>query len=236
MNIENPMSQAKIDKLGDLELADKLERERNVKKIINPEDLVRLNFDAFNERRIKDGNLSTIFKDIVEMVKNKDKAIDIGSGALRESKYLAEQGFREVIAVDYNDPENEGYFDDFNDEERRIVKHVQKAIEDYEFSQGDCNLIHATNVLSFVQKQDLPRVVENIKNALKEDGIFMGSFFGLKDYKVTNGRAIGYEEREITKLFKGFKFVGERKGFEGFVQKQGKSVFEQDFVIIAQKV
>ncbi len=231
-NIEKPILQERIDRLADEELADNFERENEI------------DFSKFNEDRMKDGRHFKIFEDVAEFVKNKEKAIDIGAGALRETKYLVDQGFKKVVVVDYSKL-NENYLKDI--ENKDAIEYFQEKVENYKFLQEDSDLIVSMNTLSWVHKERLSDVVQNIKNALKSEGVFVGTFFAVDDDLVKNGtsdgdKASGLNRKEIEELFKDFEFIeigtienGIDEYDENIKIKNGTMVHKHDFLVIVQK-
>lgn len=114
--------------------------------------------------------------DALSFVKNKDVALDLGAGALNDSKYLLEQGFLKVIAVDQI--ENKEILSNISDK-RLLFK--KEDIRDFSFSQDEFDLINAQFVLFFLNKESIKKIFFEIKKALSEDGIFVGQLLGLRD-------------------------------------------------------
>lgn len=112
----------------------------------------------------------------LEYTKNREVALDLGAGALNESKYLLKSGFKKVIAVD-----NEENLDLISEIDNGAFSFKKTTIEDYNFSDDYYDLINAQFVLPFVKKEKIDTVINNIKSSLKKDGVFVGQFFGIKD-------------------------------------------------------
>lgn len=116
-------------------------------------------------------------KELVEGIKfviNKDKALDLGAGALQDSEYLLKQGFNKVVAVD-----SEPSIQNRSDDERLQV--VISPFEDFDFPTGLFDLVNAQYSLPFTNPQQFERVFASIKNSLKKEGIFIGQLFGDRD-------------------------------------------------------
>ena len=219
MNMEKLFSQQKIDRLAELELADSIERAK------------KINFDIYNDAQMQSQE-SEIIKKIIETLQHKDRAVEIGSGAMRGVKQLADAGFKEIIAIDYNKPKENW----MRDIDKKVVKFIQIPIENYDFGIDRNNLVVAMNVLPFVHKNFLPEVIKNIQTSLKNEGVFVGSFFGPRDIKVRTGSANGYCEKEIIDMLEGMEFVEKIRKFEDVIRKNGKEIVEQSFLITAKKV
>lgn len=91
-------------------------------------------------------------------------ALDIGAGAMNETKWLEQNGYK-VVSID---------------------PHVESAtfsipIEQYVFPIENYDLVSALYVLPFIPKEDTSQVVINIHKSLTHNGIFVGQFFGLND-------------------------------------------------------
>lgn len=112
----------------------------------------------------------------LDFVENKGSALDIGSGALNDSRYLLGEGFKKVIALD-----KEGLSplpEEFNCDAFSFKK---CTVEDYNFPINSLDLINAQFILPFVDKRKIDNVTESIKKSLKPRGVFVGQFFGSKD-------------------------------------------------------
>ena len=102
------------------------------------------------------------------------RALDLGAGAGRDTRYLIEQGFL-VTAVDAD--------------ARAVallaalphlrLQVVQSTFEDFAFESYD--LISAQFSLPFVSNAHYAGVFERLKAALAPGGVFAGQFFGVSD-------------------------------------------------------
>jgi SAM-dependent methyltransferase len=117
----------------------------------------------------------------LELVTSKDAALDLGAGALNDSKHLLKIGFNSVLAIDREMiPEEVIKLEWAKDKAGRFIFDL-KSIEDFVFPAAAFNLINAQFVLPFLDAKALPRILENIKAALRPNGIFAGQFFGPRD-------------------------------------------------------
>jgi len=112
----------------------------------------------------------------LDFVEDKKSTLDIGAGALNDSRYLLEKGFKQVIALD---KEVSSMLIKEFDDKNFIFKKC--AAEDYAFPTESFDLINAQFVMPFVPKQKMDKLIKAIKKALKSRGIFTGQFFGPKD-------------------------------------------------------
>lgn len=125
-------------------------------------------------------------------VKNKEAALDLGAGALNDSKYLLNSGFKKVIAVDGE--ENSELLKEINNPAFIFKK---EKIEDYNFPLNFFDLINAQFVLPFIKRNKIEDVLDNIKKSLTSGGIFTGQFFGVNDSWSSNPGVAAYSEKEI---------------------------------------
>ena len=125
----------------------------------------------------------------VSMHAHKGRALDLGCGAGRDTRYLLEQG-SQVTAVD-SDAHAIAILATFPREHLRIV---QSSFVDFAFETYD--LINAHFALPFVAKNHFYEVVARVKQALQPEGIFVGQFFGIHDEWNTPGRDMTFLTRE----------------------------------------
>ncbi len=104
----------------------------------------------------------------LELVTNRDEALDIGSGGFRDTKALVGR-FKHVIAVDMTKA--------LSIPPKVTFYHL--PIEEFNFDVYD--LINAQFSLPFIHPRDFLEVWEKIKNALNPGGVFVGQFFGVDD-------------------------------------------------------
>lgn len=159
----------------------------------------------------KDRSPSLLLKKAMSFVTHKDLALDLGAGALKDSKYLLEQGFKKVLAVDQEQIPIK--LIDFLDKTR--FHFVRSSFDKFDFPMKTVNLINAQFSLPFAQSEDFGKVWIDLKNALAPSGIFAGQLFGIRDE--WNKENIGMtfhtleEARELTKDLEVIEFSEEEK-------------------------
>lgn len=104
------------------------------------------------------------------------RALDLGAGAGRDTRYLLERGFA-VTAVDA-DPGSAARLAALPQERLRAV---QSTFEDFAFDATTYDLINAQFTLPFVPRERFFAVFARIKAALTPGGVFAGQFFGVHD-------------------------------------------------------
>ena len=118
----------------------------------------------------------------VSLVTRKERTLDLGCGAGRDTRYLLDQGFQ-VTAVDA-DANSMAILATFPQE--RLYA-VQSSFVDFAFESYD--LINAHFCLPFLAREQFYTVVGKVREALNPEGIFVGQFFGVHDQWNTSERA-----------------------------------------------
>ena len=113
----------------------------------------------------------------VEFVKEKNEAVDLGSGALNDVRYLVSKGFKHVTALD-SKPVAKDIIKNFPAD---FVTYVINSFEEFEFAESKYDLISAQYALPFNPKESFNRVIGSIIKSLIPGGVFTGQFFGDRD-------------------------------------------------------
>jgi tellurite methyltransferase len=120
---------------------------------------------------------SKLLVEALPFVKDRGEALDLGAGSLRDSRFLLVQGFQRVVAVDKEllPPEI------LNTISSEKFQYIHTDFNSYTFQPGQFDLINAQYSLPFNGAEYFERLINNIKHALKENGIFVGQLFGDRD-------------------------------------------------------
>ncbi|MCK4918542.1 MAG: methyltransferase domain-containing protein [Candidatus Pacebacteria bacterium] len=105
-------------------------------------------------------------------VKNTGKVIDIGGGALRDTRHLLQRGF-DVTVIDKNSLLEKEALKIKNKRLHPIVT----SFEDFQFPINEYVLALAIQSLSYCDFTHFDRVIKNIKLSLKKGGIFCGQIY-----------------------------------------------------------
>lgn len=138
----------------------------------------------------------------IKHVKEKGSALDIGGGALRDTRYLLDTGF-DVTVID-NSPLLNAEAAKLNNSKLHtsIV-----SFEDFDFSKNKYDLVSAMFALNFCNPVHFDMVFKKIKDSLKPEGIFCALLFGNRD------EWSGYVDKtypskdKITKLLEDFEII-----------------------------
>ena len=140
----------------------------------------------------KDRVPSPLLKEALSFVKDKNTALDLGAGALVDSKFLLSTGFKKVVAVDIvpfelviNDPK---------------FIFVKSSFSDYNFPVKEFDLINANFALPFSDPENFNPVWTKMINSLVVGGIFSGQLFGINDGWSTDTSMSFHTIDEVNKL------------------------------------
>lgn len=130
----------------------------------------------------------------VSLLPHKGRALDLGAGAGRDTRYLVQQGFQ-VTAVD-SDPHAVDILRSFQEGNVQVV---QASFEEFAFETYD--LINAQFALPFVPQRWFREVFARVKRALNPGGMFVGQFFGIHDQWNTPEHDMTFLTREQAEAF-----------------------------------
>src|SRR6185369_14213995 len=107
--------------------------------------------------------------DAVRFAQNFNHALDIGSGAFRDSKFLVTK-FKKVTAIDK----------EYAKEIPEGVMFYHIPIQEFNFEE-EYDFVNAQFSLPFVPPDDFYDTWRKIKGSINHNGIFCGTFFGTED-------------------------------------------------------
>ena len=173
---------------------------------------------------------SKLLVNALEYVVNKGKAIDIGAGALKDTRYLLEQGF-EVIAIDRSPL--------MEKEAKALEKNKMEAFttsfENFAFPENEYDIASAMFSLPFTEPAHFDTVFGNIKKSLKKGGIFCGQFFGINDEWSKNPKMTFHTEVQAKELLNGLEILSFKEVEEDGTTANGTPKHWHIFHIIAKK-
>ena len=169
----------------------------------------------------------------MDFVVNREVALDLGAGALSDTKYLIESGFKKIVALDQEDLAKDIYYTLPKD----IVEYVISTFEDYKYPINTFDIVNAQYALPFNPAETFPAVIRKIKDSLKPKGIFVAQLFGVKDEWNDGVRKITFHNRsEIEEFFKDMKILEFNEEEKDQKPVIGDMKHWHIFHIIAQKV
>jgi SAM-dependent methyltransferase len=139
----------------------------------------------------------------VSLLTRKERALELGSGAGRDTLYLLDQGLH-VTAVD-KDQHAIAILAQLPQQNLRLV---QSSFEDFQFEPETYDLVSAQFALPFIPREKIDEVFVRVKDAIAPDGIFVGQLFGIHDEWNTAGRSMTFLTREQSlKLLRGLEII-----------------------------
>lgn len=106
-----------------------------------------------------------------------DYALDFGAGGLRDTKYILRFPFKGVDVLDSCE------------ETKKVAKNIGKKeklnvyierFEEFEYTPNKYSVINAQFSLPFIEADKQKEILGKIIKSLKEDGVFIGNYFGTK--------------------------------------------------------
>lgn len=164
------------------------------------------------------------------------RALDLGAGAGRDTRYLLAHGFA-VTAVDA-DAHAAERLRALADERLRVV---HSTFEAFPFEPRSYDLISAQFALPFVPEPAFSAVFARLVEALRVEahtpgGIFAGQFFGVNDEWNTPGRRMTFVTRErAEELLRGLEVVELREEDTDSHTADGSPKHWHVFHILARK-
>lgn len=178
----------------------------------------------------KDKPPSPILIKAIELLTKKDTALDLGCGAGRDTRYLAEQGFR-VTAIDAN-AQTESIVMQLPHQER--ITYQTARFEDFQLDQYD--LVNAQWSLPFTDKENFDEVWKRVIGSINPGGIFTGQLFGVNDEWNTLDRNMAFHTREqVERLLEDLEVVELREEDINSTIANGTPKHWHVFHIIAKK-
>ncbi len=168
----------------------------------------------------------------VTFVNSKIAALDLGSGALKDSRYLLAQGFEEVWAID-KEPVPEEILAEINNPRFHFI---QSTFADFDFPENKFNLANASYSLPFNSPETFVAVWSSVVKSLVSNGIFAGQFFGVRDEWNTPGKDMVFHGgQDVQDLLKDFKILQLGEEERDGLTANGESKHWHVFNVIAQK-
>lgn len=154
--------------------------------------------------KTKDSKPRPLLVKAVALVADKNEALDLGSGALNDVRYLVATGFKHITAVD-SKPLAQEIIENFSPE---IVSYVISTFEDFKFVENKYDLINAQYSLPFNPGNSFERVFKSVLTSLKKGGVLTGQFFGVHDDWNKEGHAMNFQTRaQVESLLSGFEVI-----------------------------
>ena len=162
----------------------------------------------------------------ISHIKSTGKALDVGGGSLRDTKYLLQKGF-DVTVID-NNPLLETEVKKLNNSRAHFFV---TSFEDFNFPIDEYVLASAMYSLSYCEPAHFTRVITNIKSSLKKGGIFCGQMFEAYDEWSKNLQRTYQTEEEAREYLKDLEIIS----FQEEETKEGQTKHWHIYNFIARK-
>jgi tellurite methyltransferase len=158
--------------------------------------------------RTKDRDPRELLVQAVAFARGRDHALDLGSGALNESKFLLDQGFKLVTAVNKDpldiDPIAKARAESYPKDR---FEYRVSPFDAFDFQTDTYDLINAQYSLAFNPPETFDRMFGSLKASLKQGGIVTGQFFGPHDEWSGNRKMTFITREKAEKLLEGFEIL-----------------------------
>ena len=168
----------------------------------------------------------------LSFVVQKDQALDLGGGGLRDTRYLLSQGFQSVTVIDREPSVVQLASNLPTDKFQALVQ----DFDTFEFPTETYDIINAQYSLPFNPPETFHRVMEGIKRSLKTGGVFCGQLFGDQDEWNTPGTTFTFHtEHDAKLLFSDMELIDFQEKVRDAILADGKLKHWHVFNIIARK-
>ncbi len=174
---------------------------------------------------------SKLLQQALPLVLHRGHALDLGAGVLNDTRYLLENGFDSVVAVDKEDISN--YVTSLSNDR---LSFVQSAFDEFEFGESKFDLVHASWSLPFNPPETFNTVWQNIVSSIKLDGIYSGQLFGDNDSWSSDKKMTFHRRDEVLGMLREMQTITLLEKELYGVTANGESKHWHVFHIIARKI
>jgi len=123
-----------------------------------------------------------LLKETLAYVTTKENALDLGAGALNDTREIVRGGFHTIDVVDM-EPNVAELIKSLRTELHtgHEINFYNQSFESFVFPNSKYDLINAQYSLPFITPHKFDSVWSKIPTSLKPGGIFTGTFFGVED-------------------------------------------------------
>ena len=146
-----------------------------------------------------------------QLVKDKNRSLDVGGGALKDSKYMLGKGF-DVTVID----KEPLILEEAKKVGSKKLHAIVTSFEDFNFPENTYDLINAMNSLPFNSPETFNEIFARIKRSLAIGGIFSGKLFGKNDEWSKKSRMTFHTIEEVRQLISDLQIILlEEKEYDG---------------------
>jgi hypothetical protein len=174
---------------------------------------------------------STLLVQALQYVQKRGVALDLGSGALKDSRFLIQSDFKKIIAVDKEDCPT----DLLNSISSSRFIFIKSQFDEFDFTKYKYDLINAQYSLPFNSKDPFKQVWNSIKRSLESEGVFAGQFFGINDeWNLLETKMTFLTKGAVEKLFSDFEVLSFKEEEKDGVTANGQPKHWHLFHVIAK--
>ncbi len=181
--------------------------------------------------KTKDLEVPELLSRGIEYVKDKNEAIDIGAGSLRDTKFLIEEGFT-VTALDSSPlliKQAEGLPED-------KLNLVNSSYEDFNFPKNKYDFVYSLHSLFFIKPENFNIIFDKIKNSLKTDGILCISLSGEKSTVANANQGSIHTKEGVKNLLSDMEIIDLTETLTDELLVSGYPAKKHNFLVIAKKL
>lgn len=183
-------------------------------------------------RVTRDGEVSPLVLDALSYVNSEaDKALDLGAGALRNSKYLASLRYS-VDAVD----SAPGLIDESHLADNEKINPIVSEFDKFQFPERHYDLIVAISALLFNPPDTFEAVIKSILSSLKIGGVFCANFSGVEDEWAGDPAMTFVQENELRQLLRDVEIIKFTESKRYTAKALGGKKWSHQFEVIAKRV
>lgn len=157
---------------------------------------------------IKEGPPRPLLVKALEFVKPGGKALDVGAGALNDTRYLLQQGF-DVSAVDGSEETVKKAAANIQSEKFR---YSISTFADFDFPRDVYDLVSAMFSLTFNPPETFEAVFQKMKESLVKGGILCGNICGPKDDWCPDPERTFRTKEEVEALLADMEIISLKEG------------------------
>lgn len=140
----------------------------------------------------------------IKFVSEKDRALDLGAGALRDTRFLLQTNFQSVTSVD-SEPLIAEVSKELKDDR---LNAINATFNDFNYLLESYDLVNAQWSLPFNPPDTFNEMWNKVKDSIKNGGIFTGQFFGINDEWNKPGTKMTFHtKQQVEELLSGMEIL-----------------------------
>ncbi|HRY27872.1 MAG TPA: methyltransferase domain-containing protein [Candidatus Moranbacteria bacterium] len=165
-------------------------------------------------RTSQSGNTNSFVKKALRYIKPDSRGLDLGCGQGQNIFYFASKNFK-MTAVDLSNIAVKQIKERISEQDSKNIEVIQADISNYDIASNYYDFVVCLNVLQFLDKRNIIKLINRVKNKIKKNGIIIISSFTNKDpSNKTKKRSIKYhfKQGELANMFRDFECLHYSEG------------------------